>query len=89
MVLMNLFAGQEQRCGCRERTCECGEGKGHGRNWEIGTDIYTLPCVKQIAGKLLYNHREFKLVFCDDLEWWDAGRREPQEGGDIWVRIAD
>ena len=25
-------------------------------NWEIRTDIHTLPCVKQIAsGKLLYN----------------------------------
>ena len=25
-------------------------------NWEIGTDIYTLPCVKQIAsGNLLYS----------------------------------
>ena len=59
-------------------------------NWEIGTDIYTLPCIKQIAsGKLLYNHREFNSVFCDDLERWDGGRRELQEGGDICVHIAD
>ena len=30
-----------------------GEGEG-GMNWEIGIDIYTLPCVKQIAsGNLL------------------------------------
>ena len=46
-------------------------------NWEIGTDIYMLPCIKQIAsGKLLYNHREFNSVFGDDLERWDGGRRE-------------
>ena len=31
------------------------EGEG-GANWEIRTDTYTQPCVKQIAsGKLLYN----------------------------------
>ena len=29
--------------------------KGSRKNWEIGTDIYTLPCVKQLAsGNLLY-----------------------------------
>ena len=27
-----------------------------GMNWEIGVDIYALPCVKQIAsGNLLYS----------------------------------
>ena len=32
-----------------------GEGEG-GTNWEIRIDIYTLPCVKQIAsGNLLYS----------------------------------
>ena len=46
--------------------------------------------MKQIAGgKMLYNHREFKPVFCDDLEWWDGGRREPQEGGDTCVCMVD
>ena len=45
MVQMDLFAGQEWRCRCRERTC------GHGVvvNWEIGIDVCALPCVKQIA----------------------------------------
>ena len=27
-----------------------GEGEG-GTNWENNTDIYTLPCVKQIANR--------------------------------------
>ena len=58
MVLINLFAGQEQRH--RHRECSHGHGKGRERegdmNWQHRTDIYTLPCVKQIAnGKLLYN----------------------------------
>ena len=57
MVQMNLFAGQEYRHRCREWTCGHGEGgRGGGMNWEIGIDIYTLPCVKQIAsGKMLYS----------------------------------
>ena len=30
--------------------------RGGGMNWEFGIDIYTLPCVKQIAsGNLLYS----------------------------------
>ena len=29
-----------------------GEGEG-GTNWEIRIDIYTLPCVKQIASRNL------------------------------------
>ena len=32
-----------------------GEGEGEN-NWEIRTDIYALPCVKEMAhGKLLYS----------------------------------
>ena len=32
-----------------------GEGQGE-RNGASGTDVYTLPCIKQVAsGKLLYN----------------------------------
>ena len=50
MVVMNLFAGQEQRCRCRERT---GKAKGE-KNLDSSIDTYALPCVKQIAsGKML------------------------------------
>ena len=24
-------------------------GRGHGMNWEVGTDIYTLLCIKEIT----------------------------------------
>ena len=48
MVRINLYAGQEQRPDMG--TWEKGEG---GTNRESSTDMYTLPCIEQIAsGKL-------------------------------------
>ena len=45
--VQNLFAGQEQKCRCREWTGRqvVGEGEG-GMNWGVGLDIYTPPCAK-------------------------------------------
>ena len=35
---------------------------GGGMNWEIGIDIYTLICIKQITNKnLLYKNKLIKL----------------------------
>ena len=61
---MNQSARQKQRHRCREQTYghqggkACGGvggGDGDGMNWEIGIDIYTLGCIKQITNKnLLY-----------------------------------
>ena len=52
-----------------------------GMNGESSNNIYTLLCVKWIAGeKLLHNtgavmHRlHNSLVLCDDLEGWDGGK---------------
>ena len=45
MVQLDLFAGQEERCRCKEWTC----GHGGEGGWdELGDwdDIYTVPCVK-------------------------------------------
>ena len=54
-VLLNLFAGQEERCSCREWTCGHG-GRGGGMNWEIEIDVHAPPCVKQPAsGNLWYS----------------------------------
>ena len=47
MVQMNPFPGQEYTGRHRE---ENGHWGGSGMNWEIGTDIYLPPCVKQIVG---------------------------------------
>ena len=58
---MNWFAGQKQRHRCREQMYGHqggkvgGGGGGGGMNWEVGTDMYTLICIKQITNKnLLY-----------------------------------
>ena len=56
MTQMNLFAGQEERGRQREQTADTErEGKGRTR-WESSTDVYTQPCVTQMAsGKLLHS----------------------------------
>lgn len=41
-----LFAGHKQRCRHREQTSRRGEGVRCGVNWEIGIDVYILPCIK-------------------------------------------
>ena len=49
------FAEKEWRHRCREFTCGHSEG-GSGTNGESSINMYTLSCVKEIAGeKLLYN----------------------------------
>ena len=56
---MNWFAGQKQRHRYRKQTYGHQGGKvvggdgGGVMNWEIGIDIYTLVCIKQIANKNL------------------------------------
>ena len=48
MVQVNLFAGQEWRHRHREWTCgHGGEGEG-GTNRETGTDVCSLPRVKEL-----------------------------------------
>ena len=52
---------------------QSGQGEG-GMNWESGTDIYTLPCVKQAAsGKALLT----------------ADGRAVQTGGRVCAHISD
>ena len=55
------FPGLKQRHRCREQMYGHQGGKvagGGGMNWEIGIDIYTLICIKQITNKnLLYKNK--------------------------------
>ena len=56
MVQMNWFAGQKLRQRCREQTYGHQVGKvavggGVVMNWEIGIDIYTLICHKNLLYK--------------------------------------
>ena len=56
MLQMNLFAGQDRDADIENRAVGVIEGEEDGANWEIGIDIYILPCVKLIAsGNLLYS----------------------------------
>ena len=59
MVQMNWFAGQKLRHRCKEQMYgHQGEkaadgGCGGVMNWEVGIDMYTLICIKQINNKNL------------------------------------
>ena len=55
-------------------------------------EAYTLPYVKEIAsGNVLLIAVSSDPVLCDNLEGWDGvgGGREAQEGGDIYMPVAD
>ena len=62
MVQMNQFAGQKLRHSCGEQTyghqggkVAGGVGWGGVMNWAIGSDMYTLMCIKWMTNKnLLY-----------------------------------
>ena len=62
MVQMNQFAEQKLRHRCRKQTYGHQRGKvaggwvDGGMNWAIGTDMYTLMCIKLMTKKnLLYD----------------------------------
>ena len=44
---------------------------------------------KDLLKKKKNQQRKLSSVLCDDLEGWDGGGREAQEGGDICIHIAD
>ena len=59
-------------------------GGERGTNWESGTDLYTLPCIKQGVGTC-YKAQEAQL--CDDLEGWYGAGRVRFERQQIYVYI--
>ena len=61
---------------CRERTF------GHSEGRECSINIYTLPCVKEIASGKLPQTTGTSAVPCDDLEGWEGGSRGR---GDIYI----
>ena len=68
-----------------------GEGEG-GMKWKSSSEAYILSYVEQIgSGTLLYDAGSSNLALCDNVEAWDSmgGGREAQEGGDIWISVAD
>ena len=85
MVLMNLFAGQEWRHRCREQICGHSKVSWGQNELKQQHEVYTLPCVKQIAsGKLLYNTRtpaRRSVMACG------MGRRLRREGIYVYLRL--
>ena len=75
---MNLFAKQKQRHRYGEQTqdTEC-RGRRHGQNWNIGIDIYTLPCIKEITND---NLQETQL----SALWGPKWKEHQKERGDIY-----
>ena len=63
-----------------------------GMIWQSSIETYTLPYVKQIvSGNFLCDPGNPKPTLYDNLEGWDVGGggREVQEGGDIYIPMAD
>ena len=90
MVQMNLFAGQEQRRRHRERTRGPGGEREGGMNWEIRIDIYTLPCVKQVAsGNLVYSTGSPARcsVMTQMGGMGDGGGRSKREGIQVYIQL--
>ena len=61
-----------------------------GINWVIGTDLHTIPCVKQSASKnLLYSIGNSAQCSVVTQRGETGGRGRQWEGGDICIYIAD
>ena len=54
-------------------------------------NTYITMCKIEGQWEFAVGCRELKLVLCDNLEGWDGmgGGREVQEGGDIYIHMAD
>ena len=50
-------------------------GRGSWMNWEIGTDTYTLLCIKYITNENLLDSRELSSMFCSDLNGKEIQKR--------------
>ena len=82
---MNQFAGQKQRHRCREQTyghqagkvAGGGGGGGGGMNWEIGIDLYSLKCIKQLTNKNVL----YKKINKIKLKKYTVGDREANK---VW-----
>ena len=83
---MNLSVKQKQNYRCRKQTYECWGVRKGAINWEIGIDMYTLLCIKQIANKDLRIRKDVKLYsgLCDNLKG-----KTIFKSGDICIHMTD
>ena len=80
------FQGRNRDTDIRDGSVDIvGEGEGE-TNWDSSTDLYTLPCVKEIASENLpYSIGSSAQCSVTDLEGW--GGREAQGGEDTCTHI--
>ena len=80
--------GRNRDTDIRNECMDTGEGRGSGMNWEIGIDIYTLPCVRQVAsGNLLYSTGS--TVRCSVVTYMGGmvGRGSKREGIYVYIKL--
>ena len=66
---MNLLVSQQWRHGIEKRLVDTVREEKGGMNWESSIETYTLPYVKQTAGRnFLYDAGNPNLELCDNLE---------------------
>ena len=59
-------------------------------NWKVGSDVFTLLCVKQVSsGKLLYSMGSSVRCSAMTLEGWDGGWEGGLSGRGQCMHIAD
>ena len=56
-------------------------------NLDSGTDVYTLPYVKQLASRKLVSSIGISAWCCDDLEGWDGERGGRATRAGIYVYL--
>ena len=88
MVMITLYARQQNRHRCIEQSLDSvGEGKG-GMIWENGIETFKLSHVKRIASPgLMHDTGCLGLVHWDDPEGWDGegGGKRVQDGEHMYT----
>ena len=88
MIVMNLFAGQEETCRQREQTWDGGKRVGCIES-SADVDVYTTMCRKVAGSSCIAQGVEIGALGQPTRVGWGQGWREAQEGGDICILTAD
>ena len=83
------FQGRNRGADIENRCVNTGNEEGCGMKGKIGIDIYTVPCVKQIAGRKLLYITGSSAQCSVDLERGTVGSEEVWEGGYVCIYTAE
>ena len=92
VLIMNLFSGHQWKNSHREQTCVHGERGGDCETYgESDMETYMTICKIDRKQEIAVYLRELQQGLCINLEGWDGegNGREVQEGGDIYIPMAD